>query len=158
MLPSNNYRLVLVTTRSPLAIQWFDRYDLLGRDITRLPNPKRKTLPAPGKRVLSGWGVSNCSEAVVALSKGTGDVIAFFRYNTGRRVGRRSPSLTASGTWVSKSYRGLGLGSKMWQKALNSHKTLPVEVTVSSLGGLALVEGVKRRNPKRHFEVTRFLT
>lgn len=136
-----DYRLTVLQYSSRWTPIWFDVYDLLGRDSTEVAKRRRTQLPKTSKNMLSRWSCFNCDQAIVAIHKGTGQVVGFFRYDAD--AARGAKRIYACGTWVAKDHRGVGLGVSMWLKALRLHAAARVEVSVVSPSGKALVYKVK---------------
>jgi ribosomal protein S18 acetylase RimI-like enzyme len=64
------------------------------------------------------------------------------------------PSLFACGTWVDPAFRGRGLASELWRRALKRFKPMQVQVNVASIEGSGLVEAVRREFDDISFDVS----
>lgn len=74
-----------------------------------------------------------------------GDIIAAFRYQIRGAVNLRS--VRALGTWVRPTYRGQGIGRKLWQAMLDAEKPRRVRVATISKAGHALVSSIRADVP-----------
>ncbi len=107
------------------------------------------------KQALCFWDTydlgDGCDYAVCATHEG--DLVGFFRF-----VLHNHPAmLFAAGTWVHPNLRKLGIGKKMWAKALRwaerkCRRKVGINVTTKTRAGGALVDAVHR--DLRHLYVT----
>lgn len=111
------------------------------------------SLPAEAVAWMQEAGVANrCHHAVVAMARGK--LIGFVRWDHwNEEVKPHLRSEALRGTYVVKGWRGVGIGTSLWEMALGEFDPkLPIEVTTTSKGGKALVNSFRRVHPGLKWE------
>lgn len=94
------------------------------------------------------YHMGGCADRVVIATDKYGHLIGAWKYNREPRKIIRS-----FGTWVSPSFRKIGLAKKMWEFGIVYENAKKVIVTVMTDRGYSLVDSMKKRFPKVRWDV-----
>lgn len=81
-----------------------------------------------------------------------GKIVGIFRYDI-----TRGRYIHAYGTWVALSFRRMGLGTRMWERALRKHTNIHgAKVVCLHAGSYEMVHRLSKKHSRLKFDITKY--